>query len=165
MGGRPADLSRRLLLLGQVAVGGDTEVGLGAGQSLRANDREFGRFAGKFALLPDGLAFSLRVLLRDRRGKRRSAPAPGATFRDLPEALQLQALRAALAAEEAVGQADDDEQFRERLHQALKEMNVPLRKPSYDDVIALRKELKRAGLGELFPNAYARQRKYNAGEE
>jgi hypothetical protein len=160
----------RLLLLTRLAVRGSTDVEV-KDYSFNPNDRVLGRYAGKFAALPDGLPFSLRLLLVDGQG-RRELPEERAdwSFGDLPEALQLWALRRALELE-AQGdkpRALTDEKFAGLLDQALKENGINLDRRSgltSNHVLNLRNKLKYNGLDHLSLNRKERQQLYDRQPE
>ena len=172
LGRAPAPLTRRLLLLLRLAIGGSEKVRLGEdreggaeaaeGPTITFHDVGLWRFAGKFATLPDGTPFSLSMLLVDERGRE-----GGHFFDQLPDAVKLLALRRALRMERERRRADSDIEFRHSLQQALEDLletDVP--KPTVDHVrrrlrdnFKRKKELK--GLPPLFPNQQARQQDYD----
>jgi hypothetical protein len=73
LGRAPAPLTRRLTLLLRLAVKANEKVPLGedTGAAFTPHDIGLERFAGKFAALPDGTPFSIRLLLLDQRGRER----------------------------------------------------------------------------------------------
>jgi hypothetical protein len=164
-----APLMERLLLLTRLAIRGGALVDVPGRAHFRPNDRGLERYAGKFASLPDGTAFSLRLLLQDGQGKRKAAAAPdGRTFNSLPDALQLLALHRALAAEARTGRAGTDEEFADRLFEALKPLGVELDRRTTlraSHVIGLRERLSYNGLPGALANRKERQRHYDARRE
>jgi hypothetical protein len=173
LGQSPAPLTRRLTLLLRLAVKANAKVGLGAdggvgrpapsaegaGAAFTPHDLGLERFAHKFAALPDGTPFSLRLLLLDQRGRERG----GHFFDHLPDAVKLLALRRALHRERTRGEAVSDNNFRELLQEALEELlGTPVPRPTEDQVRRrLRDNFKRKGLGDVFPNQSARQQQYD----
>jgi hypothetical protein len=137
-----------------VSLGADDE----SGAKFTPHDVGLERFANKFAALPDGTPFSLRLLLLDQRGRE----ASDHFFDQLPEAVKLLALRRALQQERAKGIAVSDNAFRDDLQRALEELlGTPVPKPTEDHVRRrLRDHYNRKGLGDLFPNQRERQREY-----
>jgi hypothetical protein len=187
VGSTPAPLAERLLLLSRLAVGGSTAVAFHYAERhsddpvarwteswveadtadpcrFTPHDRGHERYANKFAALPDGTPFSIRLLLLDARG--RPDPHP---FKHLPMAVKLQALRSILAEEEKLGQTYDYERFREEFQQALDRLGVAVDRPTWNHIKNLFETLARSGLGDLFPDKEERQRRYDArrqsGEE
>src|SRR5262249_4649961 len=147
--------------LTRLAVRGNTRISIPAKRSFRPNDRVLGRYAGKFAALPDGLPFSIRLLLEDGQGRRKAEGAfASRTFNQLPAALQLQALPLALQREAEARPAKDDDGLADLLVAALKGLGLEVDNPAYRHVIGLREKLKYHGLGHLFPNAATRQERY-----
>jgi hypothetical protein len=161
LGLTPAPLVRRLTLLLRVAVKGSTKVHLGEGTETAFTPHDIGleRFASKFAALPDGTPFSLRLLLLDERGRERG----NHFFDQLPDTIKLLALRRALRGERQKGVAVSDLQFRGTIQQALEELlGMEVDRPTEDQVRRrLRDNFKRKGLGHLFPNQAARQQAYD----
>jgi hypothetical protein len=160
LGTVPSPLENRLILLARLAVRGSEAITAPGGPAFKPNDRVLGRFARKFALLPDGLPFSLRLLLQDGRGKRPEATSTFPSFNRLPDAVQLQVLERAKQLEQAAGAAVEDDKFRDYLFQALQELRLPVEKPHYQHVTGLREKLRHHGLEHLFPNAKTRQESY-----
>jgi hypothetical protein len=162
LGTEPAPVLERLLLLGRLAVGSNTHLmladGTGGHVSFTPHDRGLGRYAGKFAALPDGMPFSLGLLVRDGRGRRKENSHP---FDRLPEAIKFLGIRQALAAEAVQRTACDDNTFRSQLRDALASLGLVVDKPTEDHVVRFRETLKRHDLGHLFPNARARQKEYD----
>jgi hypothetical protein len=149
----------RLLLLTRLAIRGQTMLAPGR-DSRTPNDIGLERY-GKYALLPDGVPFSLRLLLEDGRGRHKgNGPA---TFIRLPYAVQLCALRAALDRERGRGEAVSDDDFVDLLHEALREMGIELNRQDgvrHGHVTELRRKLKKCGAADLFPNEKQRRREY-----
>ena len=168
LGQESATIPERLLLLTRLAIEGHTKVVIENLEredgspcpryQFTPNDRVLERYVGKFAALPDGTPFSLRLLLLDKRGKKKD---DAAAWSILPWAIKLEALGRILAEEAAEGQACDDDAFRGKMQSKLKEMKVDVPKPTWDDVKNLRELLKRNGLGHVFPNARERQRSHD----
>jgi hypothetical protein len=159
-------LDERLLLLTRLAIRGLAKVSIQGEASFSPNNRGLGRYAGKFATLPDGLPFSLRLLLVDGQGKKKNASGEP-SFNDLPDALQLRALRAALAREKQEGQAKSDSQFAGLLADVLRGMGIDLDQRTGLTAAHLRNLRDRFNyhnLEGLFPNRYDRQRAYRRGE-
>jgi hypothetical protein len=154
-----------LLLLTRLAVRGSTKVQLAQKVAVKPNDRGLARYAGKFAVLPDGLPFSLRLLLEDGQGKGQRDPGGPRewSFGDLPDAIQLQALRAALAAEAQTREAVKDEEFADLLDAALKRLDIHLDRRTgltRKHVVNLRAKLEYQDLARLFPNRMERQEQW-----
>jgi hypothetical protein len=171
LGAAPAALFDRLLLLSRLAISGSAKVvvtdyqkeqaaeGAGgpAGYQFTPNDRGLERYVNKFAALPDGTPFGIRLLLLDERGRKAENPNP---LQQLPAAVKLEVLRRALEAEAQAGKADTDNAFRDRLQEALRSLGIDQAKPTEKHVQDFRQYLKRNDLGHLFPNAQERQRAY-----
>jgi hypothetical protein len=162
----PATPTVRLLLLSRIAIVGSDKVPLANTASFQPNNRGLERYAGKLALLPDGLPFSLRLLVKGSAPAQRSRDPEMANhpFGALPEAVKLLALRRALAAEAAEGTARTDEDFRALLGQALSDLGLDIPRPFWKHVEMLRSNLTRRGLPDVFPNARQRQRWYDSSE-
>jgi len=151
MGRQPAPILDRLLLLARLAISGRTG-------KCKPIDRGLKLYVNKFASLPDGTPFGIRLLLLDERG--RPDPHP---FKQLPMTVKLVALLLALEEEKREGRAYKDNDFRDKLQEALETLGIHLdEKPTQDQVINLRVTLQREGLGELFPKASMRQQAYAA---
>jgi hypothetical protein len=163
LGSEPAPFSVRLLLLSRLAIAGQESIPLDEHASFSPNNRGLERYAGKLALLPDGVPFSIRLLLEGSKRGRRSANEDLANhpFGRLPESIKLLALRRALQREREQGRAHSDEEFRGLLGEALKEMGIPVPRPYWKHVEMLRSSLKRKGLADVFPNAVQRQACYD----
>jgi hypothetical protein len=169
LGARPASLETRLIHLTRLAVRGDEEIEVPGKWIFTPNDRVAGRYAGKFAMLPDGLPFSIRLLLEDGRGTKRKDSAQSArTFPQLPDAVQLQVLRYALELERSRGEALPNFSrraaavtFRDLLYEALKKLKLAVDKPTEQHVKNLKERLDMNGLGTLFPNVQTRQESYD----
>ena len=187
VGAVPAPPAERLVLLARLAVGGNTAVELtyheqhstdpvmpwaetwigatGADDPgairyrFKPNDRGQERYAKKFAALPDGTPFSIRLLLLDARGRRPADPHP---FDLLPMAVKLQALRRILDAEQRAGQAFDYDRFRAEFQTALDDLGIAIDRPTWKHVKNLLENLATNGLGEAFPPKEERQRRYDA---
>jgi hypothetical protein len=186
VGGEPADPLRRAALLTRLAANGGTP--FAAGRADNPNDRGLEQFRGKFAALPDGLPFSLRLLIRDDRGNKKgkkgaSEPEcpPGVVrFSGLPWFIRLQTLcgalrdeeREILAAEDFDSKMLTDERFAKRLYDAANgamQGDVRVVEPAVADLTELRRTLKvlggrpgADGLRDLFPNAAGRAARYRA---
>jgi hypothetical protein len=168
--GQNASPGGRLLLLSRLAVTADTLIEP-ARVPFRPNDRGLKRYHGKIAALPDGMPFSMRLLLLDLRGKRQthSPQATASGFLDLPDAVLLLALRRAFAAEAKEKKAHSDYHLGPVLRTILAEMGITLSaRPSEEEVRTLRERRNWKKLG-LFLNARQRQRLYGrratVGEE
>jgi hypothetical protein len=119
------------------------------------------KFAYKFAALPDGMPFSVRLLLRG--GKKEDNTIQ---FSDLPDPLQFLIVCRALEREEdAVSAGGDvastDAAFYEYIATVLREpeYNLSFVKPAADNYLStLRPKLARAGLGHVFPKSAARKK-------
>jgi hypothetical protein len=160
----PAPLVRRLMLLLRLAIEAGEKVRLGEETRAAFTPHDVGleRFANKFAALPDGTPFGLRLLLLDRRGTEGSEHL----FDRLPDAVKLLALRRALQREQQAGKAVDDYEFGGEIQKALAEllgMEVhEVDRPTEDQVRRrLRDNFKRRGLPNVFPNQAARQVSYD----
>jgi hypothetical protein len=153
--------SRRLVLLSRLAIPADTRVGT-AEVPFTPSDRGLKRFHAKFAALPDGTPFSLRLLLRDQRGKKPRRTPARSGFLELPDALLLLAVRRALAHEARDSRARSDYDIGTLLRRALEELGVTLpAAPTEEEVRTLRERRTWKAL-ELFPKAARRQRGYDA---
>jgi hypothetical protein len=168
--GKNASPSRRLLLLSRLAVTADTLIEP-ARIPFRPHDRSLKRYHGKIAALPDGMPFSMRLLLLDLRGKRHSLAeqVPASGLLDLPDAVLLLALRRVFAAEAKEKKAHSDYQLGPVLRKVLAQMGIKLpARPSEEEVRTLRERRNWKKLG-LFPNARERRQQYGArpvaGEE
>jgi hypothetical protein len=164
LGHADAPLTRRLTLLLRLAVKANEKVGLGGpdeggGAAFTPHDVGLERFANKFAALPDGTPFSIRLLLLDERGR----PGGDTFFDRLPDAVRLLALRRALGRERATGVAVSDNEIRAEIQQALEELlGAEVPKPTVNQVRRqLRDHFRRNRLGDLFPNQTSRQQKYD----
>jgi hypothetical protein len=161
-----ASVTERLQWLTRLAIRGSDVVEVPRQLHFAPNDRGLERYSGKFAVLPDGMPFSLRLLLEDGQGKSKADPtAAVAGFNRLPYAIQLQALRAALADEARTGKAESDKKFAARLLGALTKMGIRLDLREtllVKHVTDLRRKLEYHGLGHLFLNRLQRQRCYDA---
>jgi hypothetical protein len=157
-------LPTRLLLMTRLAVRGQARLDETGTDRSRHNDVGLERYAGKFAALPDGLPFSLRLLLEDGQGKRKAA---GPSFNQIPYALQLRALRQALARERQEGAYRTDAEFAGLLAEVLGSMGIALDartgEVGREHIVGLRQKLEYHGVGGLFPNRSER-RKAGRGE-
>jgi hypothetical protein len=162
--GKNAAPGRRLLLLSRLAVTADTLIEP-ARIPFRPHDRSLKRYHGKIAALPDGMPFSMRLLLLDLRGRRHTvaAQAPASGLLDLPDAVLLLALRRVFAAEAREKQAHGDYQLGPVLWEVLAEMGITLpARPSEEEVRTVRERRNWKKLG-LFLNARQRRLQYGAG--
>jgi hypothetical protein len=159
----PIPMTLRLLLLSRIAIVGSEKVRLNSEVTFQPNNHGLERYAGKLALLPDGVPFSLRLLLKGATPVQRSRDPDMAAhpFGALPEAVKLLALRRALALEAADGTARTDEDFRALLGRALTELGLDQPRPFWKHVEMLRSNLTRRGLPDVFPNSRQRQRQYD----
>jgi hypothetical protein len=164
LGHEPGPLTRRLTLLLRLAIKASEKVafsegGAEGGEAFTPHDVGLERFVNKFAALPDGTPFSIRLLLLDQRGRERGEHF----FDQLPDAVKLLALRQALRRERERGVAVSDNDFRDEIQHALTELlGADVQKPTEDQVRRrLRDNFKRKGLGDLFPNQTSRQREYD----
>jgi hypothetical protein len=126
------------------------------------NDRGQERYAKKFAALPDGTPFSIRLLLLDARGRRPANPHP---FDLLPMAVKLQALCQILHEEQRLGLAFDYERFRAEFQQALDRLGLVIDRPTWKHIKNLLETLAKSGLGDAFPKKEERQRRYDAARQ
>jgi hypothetical protein len=164
IGGEAAPLGKRLTLLLRLAVkpGEKVSLGEGTGAAFTPNDIGLERFANKFAALPDGTPFSIRLLLLDERGKKKSG-GDGGFFSRFPKALTYLALQRALQRECVKEEAVSDYEFGRSLRDALEELlGTDLPMPGEEDIQRLREGLKRNGLGHRFRNRAERQRQYDS---
>ena len=118
----------------------------------------------KIAALPDGMPFSMRLLLLDLRGKRHTvaAQAPASGLLDLPDAVLLLALRHIFAVEAKEKKAHGDYQLGAVLRKVLAELGIKLlARPSEEEVRTLRERRNWKKLG-LFLNARQRRQQYGA---
>jgi hypothetical protein len=164
LGIKEASVARRLVLLARLAVKGGEKIEAGTSQAarlqFRPNDRGLERYASKFAALPDGMPFSLRLLLLDLRGRK----GEDSFFDRLPLAIKLLALRRALEAERRERRAVTDYEFGEKIQRALEDLleDRRIERPTEDQVRRrLRDNLKRSGLGNVFPKREERQLEYD----
>ncbi len=148
-----------MVLLTRLAISADTRID-SAAVPFTPNDRSLKRFQAKFAALPDGTAFSLRLLLRDQRGKRGGAASGGSGLLTVPDPLLLLAVRNAFAVEAGEKRARSDYEIGPLLHQTLLELGVALTSaPTEEEVRTVRERRQWKKLG-LFPKAAARQKGY-----
>ena len=157
--------AQRLILLVRLAIAADTRI-TDATVPFTPNDRSLKRFQAKFAALPDGTPFSLRLLLRDQRGKRTRRKGRTSGLLVVPDPLLLIAVRKVLEIEAEQKKARTDYEIGPLLHRSLAEMGVGLTSvPSEEEVRTLRERRAWRALA-LFPKAAARQRSYSepAGE-
>jgi hypothetical protein len=126
------------------------------------NDRGQERYAKKFAALPDGTPFSIRMLLLDARGRRPANPHP---FDLLPMAVKLQALCQILNEEQRLGLAFDYERFRAEFQQALDRLGLIIDRPTWKHIKNLMETLAKSGLGDAFPKKEERQRRYDVARQ
>jgi hypothetical protein len=164
-------MSRRLVLLSRLAIEASAKVTLeldGGGQvTRRMSDLGLERFAYKFAALPDGTPFSLRLLLQDQRGRHRAEEdSPSADVHPLdvlPLSIKLLALRRALAAEREIGRAHTDGDFCAVYQKAVEQtIGAPIDMPDEEaHVTHFREYLERRGL-HIFPNRTEREKQYRA---
>jgi hypothetical protein len=150
--GGAAPLGKRLLLLSQLAVAADMLIE-SAQVPFIPHDRGLERYQSKIAALPDGLPFSLRLLLLDRRGKRERRRDP---FLDLPDALLLLAVRRALVLERQAGCVHSDYQLGPLLRKALVELGVSLAAAPTEEQVRTLRERRAWQRLQLLPNARAR---------
>jgi hypothetical protein len=157
--GREASTGRRLTLLARLAIAADTRVTSGPVPFV-PNDRSLKRFHAKFAALPDGTPFSLRLLLRDQRGKRARSSSWASGLLETPDSLLLMAVQRVLRLEESEGKARSDYEIGPELHRALRDLGVALKSvPTEEEVRTLRERRLWKGL-DLFPKASSRQQRY-----
>jgi hypothetical protein len=161
LGKQNATVGERLLLLTRLAIAPDATVAT-APVAFQPRNRGLERYLGKFAALPDGLPFSLRLLLTDQRGRKQpeeesAQQKADAVFLALPEAVLLLAVRKTLRREDPA-QVWSDYDIGPELRKTLEEMGLSLdRAPSEEAVRTLRERWARARL-PLFPNAPQRRR-------
>ncbi len=162
LGHTAAPLVHRLLALAKISLTGADRIPLAEGASFQPNNRGLERYVGKLALLPDGLCFSLRLLLKGTLPPRSKDPdMANHPFSALPEVVKLLALKRALALEAAEGVARTDEDFRALLGQALTDLGLAMPRPYWKHVEMLRSGLTRRGLPDAFPNSRRRQQAYD----
>jgi hypothetical protein len=164
-------MSRRLVLLSRLAVEASAKVTLeldGGGEvTRRMSDLGLERFAYKFAALPDGTPFSLRLLLQDQRGRHRAGnDNPSADVHPLdvlPLSIKLLALRRALATERELGRAHTDGDFCAVYQKAVEQtIGASIEMPEEEaHVTHFREYLERRGL-HIFPNRAEREKQYRA---
>src|SRR5205823_1016071 len=105
LGKVPATLPERLLLLARLAIAGNSKVVISGIDDTDAtlrftpNDRGLEKYVSKFASLPDGTPFSLRLLLTDKRGKKKAQEEEASAWNQLPWAIKLEVLGRILAGE------------------------------------------------------------------
>jgi hypothetical protein len=160
-------IGRRLCLLGRLAVIAEEKVALpldngGTAKRRIGSDIGLERFAYKFAALPDGTPFSLRLLLQDNRGKNKGAePAAANPLDPLPLSIKLLALRRVFALERQQGSAYSDFDFCPEYQKALEQLiETPIDMPDRSHVRRFRELLVRRHAGHLFPNAKERDKQY-----
>ena len=118
----------------------------------------------KFAALPDGTPFSLRLLLRDQRGKRARASRVSGLL-EVPDPLLLMAVRRVLLLEQNERRARGDYDIGPELRVALADLGFPLKSvPTEEEVRTLRERRFWKKLG-LFPKASIRQQGYLKARE
>lgn len=154
-------LSQRFLLLERLAIEGSAKVEIvlddGSTNKFTPHDRGLERYAAKFAALPDGTPFSLRLLFLDQRGRKDESD-----FGRLSPFVKLEAIRRALARERETGEACDDETFRFRFQEAAACLGLEIAAPTWKQITTLREWLKRNGLAHVFPKSSERQKIYDA---
>jgi hypothetical protein len=163
LGREQATVGERLVLLTRLALGADTTIATAA-VPFAPDNRGLNRYLGKFAALPDGLPFSLRLLLKDLRGRKPNTrerdpqKAADARFLALPESLLLLAVRRTLDRERRLNQVWSDYDLGPQLRTTLQTLGVHLeRAPGEKTVGRLRARWVRGGLS-LFPKASERRR-------
>ena len=112
---------------------------------------------GKFAALPDGVPFSLRLLFQDNRGKNTNSK----WFKSLPYVLKLIAFEHVRRQEAERGVIFTDIELAAMMERALADLGLvdPARSYITDgNIRGFRDKLKKKGLGYLFPNARQRRR-------
>jgi hypothetical protein len=163
LGGEQATVGERLVLLTRLAIAANTTIATAA-VPFAPDNRGLNRYLGKFAALPDGLPFSLRLLLKDLRGRKPSPKerdpqkAADARFLALPESVLLLSVRRTLDRERQFDQEWSDYDLGPQLQTTLQSLGVHLeRAPGEKAVGRLRARWVRHGLS-LFPNAPERRR-------
>ena len=160
-----APLTERLLLLTRLTIRGNERVAVPDRAHFRPNDRGLERYAGKFALLPDGTAFSLRLLLEDGQGKKKAGPeTEDRPFNSLPDAIQLRACawpspRRRGRARRGPTRSSPTGCSRPWRGLGSNSTGAP-RCASH--VIGLRERLSYNGLADVFTNRKERQKRYDA---
>jgi hypothetical protein len=142
----PADADRRwALLLRLAATPQGTEGGL----------------RDQFVALPDGTAFSMRLLLIDGRG---GGTGPGAIgFAQLPHVVQIEALKKALSQESQEGRFRKDEELAGLLSEKARDMGLKVDDGKAATVSDLRKKLKNNGGRAMLPTEKERTQMHKAG--
>jgi hypothetical protein len=170
LGRRPSRPTERLSLLARLAVTGQHKYDRTGGGNSRGSDLGLNHYLYKFAALPDGTAFSVRLLLAGgKSGAKGSAGVLTApTFDRLPVGIRLLALAAAMRRErEELRERSvrDDEGFRVLLRDEAARLlgGVPLPAIPVSGLRRFREWLKKNGLGHLFPKTSDRKRLH--GEE
>ena len=165
LGRTPTGPAERLALLSRLSVTGQHEYARASGTA-SGSDIGLGHYVYKFASLPDGMPFSIRLLLaRGDSGLKDSAPGDSLAFATLPLALRLLALATALRREREEKRVRSDELFRVLLRDEAVRLlgGVSLPAISVTAVRRFREWLERNGHGVLFPSAPDRK-KALAGE-
>lgn len=164
LGSRKTSLSRRLVLLARLRVKLDSQT----------KSMTLARY-GKYAILPDGTPFSLRLLFIDGRGKHNArAEGDDLEFDDVPPALVLAAVRSILRDEEAGRLRDADgcpfcdaDLFLQILLR-LKDWGLPIKRSRPEEwkkrMSRVRDFFKRNDIGHLLLNRSQRSRNYSHAE-
>jgi hypothetical protein len=167
LGRTPARPAERLALLARLTVTGQHEFARTSGGSVKASDVGLGHYRYKFAALPDGVPFSIGLLLAGgKTGAKGSGAGAGCpTFETLPVGLRLLALAAALRRERDEEHVRGDDLFRVLLRDEAARLlgNPSLPAVPVTVVRRFREWLERNGRGDLFPGAPDR-RKALAGD-
>jgi hypothetical protein len=148
-----ASVGERLILLTRLAIAPATKI-QAPRLAFTPRDRGLKLYHAKFAALPDGLPFSLRLLLSDARGRPPEEDGDG-LFLQLPEPVLLLALRRTLALERRQAQSWSDYEVGKQIRTVLEGMGIALPTAPTDE--AMRTLRERWGK-EVFPNRTARKR-------
>jgi hypothetical protein len=127
LGRRPANLQQRLCLLARLSRSVQEPVPVELNYQFKPKDIG-DHFGTKWALLPDGVTFALKLLLQTGRGRKAARPEAD-VLKNLPDAVLLDALAHAFATERKTGAAVPDRDFGRLLQRALLDLGVPIAHP------------------------------------
>ena len=147
---------------------------MGENDRFRPNDLGSKRFDQKFALFPDGIVFSVGLLLRDDRGHKhkkgdsRIQSTSSTKLADFSDAFVLSCIQQVFDHEILAGKAMQDGEFAKELRKAVSALTGErIDIVTDDDIRNLRTRMNRYrkkhgnGYRELLPNRIKRQQEYD----